>query len=361
MQQAGEKRSWVAGVVGRRHEVAALVVFAALLALGASTGTAWAAGFEQVRLRLLHPSWSWLAVAVGAEALAYLGYTFAYREIVRAERGAELDVPKAAALVATGFGVFLHGGGLALDRAALQRAGLRRSEARARVLGLGALEYAVLAPATLVAASIILVRGEPISRSLTLPWLIGVPVGAAIALAALAYSQRLRGDSGWRRALGRGLRGLALVLGLLRGPQRQPLAFAGIALYWLGDIACLWATLHAFASQAPPVAQLLLGYASGYAITRRALPLGGAGIVEALLPFALGWVGIALAPAVVGVFAYRLVNLWLPIVPALAAIPTLHDLAASSNNPSAEQRQRSAYPDRPRRRYPVAMKGGTKW
>jgi hypothetical protein len=35
------------------------------------------------------------------------------------------------------------------------------------------------------------------------------------------------------------------------------------------------------------------------------LPLGGAGVVEGLLPFALGWVRIALAPAVLAVVAYR--------------------------------------------------------
>ena len=51
------------------------------------------------------------------------------------------------------------------------------------MLGLGALEYSVLAPATVVAAAVVFARGLPISGSLTLPWIIGVPVGAALALA----------------------------------------------------------------------------------------------------------------------------------------------------------------------------------
>jgi hypothetical protein len=93
---------------------------------------------------------------------------------------------------------------------------------------------------------------------------------------------------------------IGLVL-LFRHPRQALLAFAGIASYWLGDIFCLWATLHAFEARTPPVAQLLVAYATGYSLTRRALPLGGAGVVEALLPFALGWVAIARAPAVVGV------------------------------------------------------------
>src|SRR5581483_10684898 len=92
------------------------------------------------------------------------------------------------------------------------------------------------------------------------------------------------------------------------------------------DIGCLWAALHVFYAHTPPIAQLLVGYATGYALTRRTLPLGGAGIVEALLPFSLHWVGIALAPAVLGVLAYRVINLWLPMLPALAGLPSLRRL-----------------------------------
>ena len=107
-------------------------------------------------------------------------------------------------------------------------------------------------------------------------------------------------------------------------------AFVGTLAYWAGDIFCLWATLHAFSAQPPPVAQLVVGYATGYALTRRALPLGGAGVVEALLPFALGWLGIALLPALLAVFTYRLINLWLPMVPALAGLPALRTLEAAA-------------------------------
>ena len=83
----------------------------------------------------------------------------AYREVARAEDGAELRC-QGGALVATGFGVFVHGGGFALDREALRRAGLSRKDARRRVLGLGALEYAVLAPAAGVAAGLVLARSS---------------------------------------------------------------------------------------------------------------------------------------------------------------------------------------------------------
>jgi uncharacterized membrane protein YbhN (UPF0104 family) len=258
--------------------------------------------------------------------VAYLGYTFAYREVARAEGGAEFEVPKAAALVASGFGVFVHGGGFALDREALRRSGLSRTEARRRVLGLGMLEYAVLAPAAAIAAGLVYVTKQQVSPSLTLPWVIGVPAGAVIALVALRFRDRI---CRWRwigAQLSHGLHALRLVLRML--VSRTGLAFGilGIAIYWAGDIFCLWATLHAFSAHTPPIAQLVVGYATGYAATRRALPLGGAGVVEALLPFALGWLAIALAPALLAVFAYRVINLWLPMIPALAGIPTLRRL-----------------------------------
>ena len=96
--------------------------------------------------------------------------------------------------------------------------------------------------------------------------------------------------------------------------------------YWLGDVFCLWATLYVFSAHTPPVAALLVGYATGYALTRRALPLGGAGIVEALLPFASGWVTIARLPALLAVVAYRIIDLWLPLLPALAGLPSLRRL-----------------------------------
>src|SRR5262249_8615445 len=70
----------------------------------------------------------------------------------------------------------------------------------------------------------------------------------------------------------------------------------------------------------PSVAAVVVGYATGYALTRRTLPLAGAGAVEALLPFALVWVGYGLAPAVLAVFAYRVFNLWLPLGPAAVGL-----------------------------------------
>lgn len=325
--RVGNGPKWLVRAVGPGHKLGALLVLAAVLALGALAGVAWAAGFGAVGHLLLQPRWTWVAAAVGSELVAYLGYTFAYGEVARAEDGAELNTPKTAALVAAGFAAFLQGGGFALDREALRRVGLSKREARDRVLALGMIEYAVLAPATMIAALVVLLRVKGLGAGMTLPWIVGVPAGAAIALVAFRFRRKIEKPHGWRAGLGHAFSALALVLGLTR--SRSAVAYAGIAVYWLGDIFCLWCTLHVFAAQPPPVPQLLVGYASGYALTRRALPLGGAGVVEALLPFTLAWMGIALPQALLAVVLYRAVNLWLPMLPALLSIPALAKLERS--------------------------------
>jgi uncharacterized membrane protein YbhN (UPF0104 family) len=312
------------------HRLIILVAVGALLAAGALLGLAWTVGIRETLTRLAHPHWEWLVIAVGGELVAYAGYTAAYREVARVDSGAELAVPKVAALVAAGFGVFVHGGGFALDRTALRRAGLSEPEARRRVLGLGMLEYAVLAPATLAAAIVVVIWHPTISASLTVPWIVGPPVGAVLAFLALRSKVRIRGWPLVGQRLTNALEALELVLLFARTPSRHGLAFLGTLSYWAGDIFCLWATLQAFSAQPPPVAQLIVGYATGYALTRRALPLGGAGVVEVLLPYSLGWLKIALLPALLAVFAYRLINLWLPIIPAFAGLPTLRRLQAAT-------------------------------
>jgi uncharacterized membrane protein YbhN (UPF0104 family) len=295
---------------------ALLVGIGAALALGALVGVAWAAGFDDVAHRARHVDDLWLPVAFGFEIAAYLGYIVAYREIVRVEGGPEIGFGRAIAIVSAGFGMFVIRGGFIVDRLALEGAGMGERQARVRVLGLGALEYAVLAPAAAVAAMIIVARGQSHpSLGFTLPWALAVPLGFAAAIVALGYRERLYGHRGWRSALRHALDALHVLGRLAAQPRRHAGAFLGTTLYWVADVACLWACLRAF-HDTPDLAALVIGYATGYALTRRTLPLGGAGSVEALVPFALAWAGVGLAPAVLAVAAYRIFNLWLPLLPA---------------------------------------------
>jgi uncharacterized membrane protein YbhN (UPF0104 family) len=312
-----------------KHRLAVTVAAAAVLAFSATFGLVWSAGFAAIAERLGDVNWVWIPLALAAEVLSVVGYVLAYREVARAEGGTELKLSRAAALVVTGFGVFVPTGGFVLDEAALRVTGLSRKQARERVLGLGALEYVVLAPVAMIAALyVVLGSRDRLDDVLTFPWIVGVPVGFAAAAVALpALRGRLGRRTGWRTHLHHVLEGLGLVWSMARKPRAYGLAFLGVAVYWAGDILCLWTALHVFMAGRPSFALLVIGYATGYALTRRTLPLGGAGLVDALLPLSLGWVGIALAPAVLAVLVYRFMNLWLPIVPALLGLPTLKRLA----------------------------------
>jgi hypothetical protein len=299
-----------------RREVAASLAIAVALAAGALIGVAWAAGFGEVASRLAHPH---------GTVASLLGYTVAYRELALIDEGPELPVHHIGALVATGFGVFIPRGGFALDQEALLDAGVPPREAAIRVRRLGLLEYTILAPAAFGAALFLLVDGIRDRAGIQLSWIIGVPVGAAVTLLLLRHRAWIRTGGRVRKAIAHNLEAVARFAELFVPPRKRTLGAAlGMSVYWAGDIFALWACLAAFLPEGrPSLSALVLGYATGYALSRRTLPFAGAGAVEALLPFALTWVGVPLAPALLSVFAYRLFNLWLPVIPATPGLLVL--------------------------------------
>jgi uncharacterized membrane protein YbhN (UPF0104 family) len=303
------------------REMALLVMVAAVLAVGASVGVAWAAGFEAVFDRMLHPDLVWLPIAAAGIVPAYAGYISAYRAVTEVEGERPFDWKLSAAVVATGFGAFHVRGGFGVDLEAMHRSGAQPEAARARVLGLGALEYAVLAPATAVAAIYLLVHHTRIAPGMTLPWAIAVPAGFAFALAALHHHAWMHRRGGLFGKVARAVDSVDILRRLaFTSPRIAAHAYVGMGVYWLAEIFALWAMLRAFLGHGVHVPTLIVGYATGYALTRRTLPLAGAGVVEAFLPFALSWMRYPLAASLLGVFAYRIINLWIPLVPALLGL-----------------------------------------
>jgi uncharacterized membrane protein YbhN (UPF0104 family) len=175
----------------------------------------------------------------------------------------------------------------------------------------------VLCAAT-VAAAVWLV-GD-VTLGALLPWLVVVPACflAAFWVTAPGRYERLAAFEGGRfRAL------FAACVQGVRLVRLLPLrAYAAAALYWAGDLLCLWAGLRAFGVQLD-IASLVLAYATGYLVAALPLPAGGAGGVDAAMTYALTLVGVPLAPALLGTFAFRLFNFWLPLIPALAVLPTI--------------------------------------
>jgi uncharacterized membrane protein YbhN (UPF0104 family) len=315
------------------HAMLVFVLTGAALAGAALIGIVWlVVGWAPVLRQLRHMAWIWLLVAGGATVVSHVGYLLAYREVARHDDGPEIHPVRAAALVVTGFGLVVPRGGFALDNAALCEHGISNREATRRVLSLGILEYAVLAPAAFAAALVLLLQHINAQAGVLPSWLIGVPAGTALTVVLLPWRGRLRQRGrGWlRRRLVGGLDAIDATLQLLRKPPQGPLAVAGMALYWAADIAVLGACLALFGGRHASVAALIVGYSTGYALTRRSLPLSGAGAVEALLPFALSWVSVPLAEAVLAVLVYRAFNLWLAVGPAAAALRYLRRRPAAA-------------------------------
>jgi uncharacterized membrane protein YbhN (UPF0104 family) len=317
--------------VGTTILLAALLFVTALLVMAALAG--WNSVVDRLQPRLSF----WFAVAFATELGAFLGYVFAYRSVAHIDDGPKIGWKEAASVVAVGFGAFLAKGGGALDTKVLRGRGSKR-DGEVRVLALDALEHAPLAPAACAAAIALLAEGDrKPGLDFSIPWATLVPIGAVAAYVGVRHRGRFVGEDGWRGKLGQALEGIRLLFRLVAKWRLHWPALAGSSVYWAGDVACLWASLKPFGAT-PTLPAIVLAHAVGYVLTRRTLPFAGAGIVEVLMPLTLVAAGAPFAGAVLGVIVYRVFNLWLPLVPALAALPSVRrsfqlDLSLTSAQP----------------------------
>ena len=313
-----------------RH-VAILMLVAGGLSFAVAVVVAWVAGFGAVASHLRHADTYWFPFAIAGAFVAHLAYVIAYREVAEVDEGTRIGALRAAAVVAAGFGMFAPRGGFAVDLEALKDLGVPPEEARVRVLGLGSLEYAVLSVGACACAILLLLDHWHAQRAVTLSWTIGVPAGTVLAAIAVRHRDWIcRGPLTFLRPP---LEAIDVVRKIVASPRRHGAkAFTGMSFYWAGEVFVLWACLAAFTQHTPSVPAVVVGYATGYALTRRTLPLAGAGAVEALLPFALTWVGYGLPAAVLAVFCYRVFNLWLPLGPAIVALFALRRRPAGARS-----------------------------
>jgi uncharacterized membrane protein YbhN (UPF0104 family) len=295
--------------------VAAGLAAIAVLALAKATGVDKVGrAFDDV-----HPGWFGL-ISV-AELLAYPAYMLAYRSVARVHGHAPLALPLVARVVIAGFGPFTVGGGFGVDRQALHALHEDDYSARVRVLALGTLEWAVLAPIACITAIVLLATNANIMPSLVWPWAIAVPIGLALAVWASAPARVARISAMPGRAwvlLAHALEGVGVLQTMARSPRHYWGAWSGTALYWAADIAAFYGGLRTFGLD-PGFGKVIIAYATGYAATRRSLPLGGAGVTEVLMTYALYWVRQPLAPALAAVVAYRIFNFLLAATPGLIA------------------------------------------
>ncbi len=251
-------------------------------------------GMSAVFKNLLSADAVWLLLIIGAQSIAFWAYIIPYKHMFK------LSYKDAAVHSFEGFHPTL-GGGVSYDLKT-------HLGQRARVYYLGLWEYAVLAPAVLIAAIYGLINGG-VPSPLSLPWIIGVPTGFALFGIVLFFRHRIANHFPKTKRI------LNFMAGLIKQQNVKGVLFlmGGMLLYWTGELFSLWGALRLFDVHLSWFA-LLLAYATGYVISRRSLPLGGAGILLVALALSLYWVGAALSVTLLVALAYQVFNLITPAV-----------------------------------------------
>ncbi len=311
----------------RGTQLGLLAAGTALLQLAAGTGLAYTVGFDRVASVLQEPAWAYVVPLLVALLISFVGYFYAYRGIYRIEGGPDLPGSQMRAVVTAGFGGFLAHGGSALDAYALQAAGTGERDAKVRVTCLGGMEHGMLSLIGTAAAIAVLAADYPKPPlDFTLPWAV-VPVPGFLLAFWLAerYRNRLRDAPGWPGKVGIFCDAIHLVRITFRHPVRWAGILLGMTAFWLAECLAGWAGM-AFFGYHMNWALFIIGFSTGMVFTRRTGPFAGAGVLELVLPVSLWASGAPLPVAILGMFLYRALSIWLPMPLALGRLHTLRQM-----------------------------------
>lgn len=301
---------FVVGVIG--SILAAIVVIASIGRF---------VGFTRVGDTLEGADPKWLVICLLGQIVVFAGYAGAMRIAFEVEGGAPLTPGLAlkltlASFAATQLFAFAGIGGLALVYIVLRRYGRDRRSAAVTLIGLSTSVYMVFALIALANACVALARADA-PLSMTVPWLIGVPL-IFVAARWFTHPERLRRMQSRvggpiKQALATGVASAAWARARLSDRNGRVLLSWG-ACYWIGDVASLWAALRAFGAE-PPLTAVLAAYTAGYLVQSLPIPLIATAGVDAATTLLLHVVGVPLDIALLGVVAHRIFAFWLPIVP----------------------------------------------
>ena len=321
-----------AQIVPSGWRVVAGVVVAVLLVAGIGLLLVRAAGFSEVRDAIEKADSTWFVVCFGAQLAALTAYAAVVRGAFSWNGTPDPGFRLSAYVMLASIGatrVFAAGGvgAIAVTYWCFRRARHSVDEALVRVLGFNALFYVAFGVGAWTRLArddhgLVGRRPEAPSRcrgsssSRRSPWL------RSSSRNRRASSGSTRpGGSLARRALAYAVAAVAWVRSALVDPAGRRMLGATV-LFWIGNLACLWASLRSV-GETVPFPELVLAFAAGHSAMILPLPLGGVGGVDAALTYALTTVGVPLALALVAVGVYRLFSFWLPTVPALAALVVL--------------------------------------
>jgi uncharacterized membrane protein YbhN (UPF0104 family) len=319
--------------LGRRSAVAAAAVVAAVLVLVVAHRGTLAAG-QQV---LTAADRDWLSVGLAASAMTWVAGTLSQL----GSSATRLPVGRLFAVQVAGS--FLNHllpaglGAMAVNVRFLQRSGMTRPAALAAI-GLNASATVVthvllLAGAVAVAPSL-LVDARPVVG----PGAFAEVLGSAAVVAVLVLVLGTGLWLGWVRRAGRGwaatvarrtretvggarreIRRLGLVL---RDPVRAVELWLGASASPLLHAVTLLAVLRAVGNPVPMVSVLAV-YLVMSAVAALVPSPGGLGALDVLLVGGLVAVGTPVVTAVAAVLGYRLLTVWVPLLPAAAVFAGL--------------------------------------
>ncbi len=259
--------------------------------------------------------WGWVAAAVFFSALSYFAAAMSLLGFVP-ER-----VPIMRAVAAQVAGSFVKivapaaVGGVALNTRFLQRAGVRPGLAVASVgasqlFGLGSHILLLLAFGYLTGTE----KTPSLSPSRTV--IAGLLTVAVLVLVVTSIPFLRKFVVTRVRSLFAGV--VPRMLDVLQRPQKLITGIGGMLLLTACFVMCLDASVRAFGSDDMPplsIASVAVVFLAGNALGSAAPTPGGVGAVEATLTVGLIAVGLPKEVAAPAVLLYRLLTLWLPVLP----------------------------------------------
>ncbi|MEU8617128.1 flippase-like domain-containing protein [Streptomyces sp. NPDC048623] len=258
--------------------------------------------------------WAWVAAAVVFSALSYVAAAMALLGFVPERVGFWRTV---AAQVAGSFVKIVAPaavGGVALNTRFLQRAGVRPGLAVASV---GASQLFGLGAHILLLLAFGYLTGTEKSPSFTPSRTVigGLLTVAVLVLVVTAIPFMRKFVSTRLRSLFAGV--VPRMLDVLQRPMKLATGIGGMLLLTGAFVFCLDASIRAFGHGGATIsyASVAVVFLAGNAIGSAAPTPGGVGAVEGALTFGLVAVGLPFEVATPAVLLYRLLTLWLPVLP----------------------------------------------
>ncbi|MGX4689951.1 lysylphosphatidylglycerol synthase domain-containing protein [Streptomyces sp. JNUCC 63] len=265
-----------------------------------------------------HAQWGWVAAAVLFSALSYVAAAMALLGFVP-ER---VPFPRTVAAQVAGSFVKIVApaavGGVALNTRFLQRAGVRPGLAVASVgasqlFGLGCHILMLLSFGYLTGTE----KTPSLSPSRTV--IAGLLTVAVLVLVVTSVPFLRKFVVTRVRSLFAGV--VPRMLDVLQRPQKLVTGIGGMLLLTFCFVMCLDASIRAFGGQSTSIsiASVAVVFLAGNALGSAAPTPGGVGAVEATLTVGLIAVGLPKEVAAPAVLMFRLLTLWLPVLPGWLA------------------------------------------